>query len=218
MQHLRRAKASNKRLRWSRGSVLAFSTQVRRIKPGRSYRIFKGEKILSTPSFGGEVKPLVPCCRFTACKRTLKCSVEVDIIGKITGQFLTHKSFTFPCLDLSHCVGHGDIWRRKWEWLEQGEHNKPPGCSPSRAYAPGPDYEQEEERPQIKWSHNFMIALINIMWFLQIEHSHWLEARVLKRWFEFYYKFGCRWIMYISLLNVLAEFICQVHSCYTCWM
>ena len=38
------------RLRWSRGSVLAFGTQVRGFKPGRSRRIFKGEKILSTPS------------------------------------------------------------------------------------------------------------------------------------------------------------------------
>jgi len=41
-----------RRLRWSRGSVLAFSTQVRGFKPDR---IFKGEKILSTPSFVGEV-------------------------------------------------------------------------------------------------------------------------------------------------------------------
>jgi hypothetical protein len=29
-------------------------------------------KIRSTPSFGGEVKPSVPCRRFTACKRTLR--------------------------------------------------------------------------------------------------------------------------------------------------
>ena len=29
---------------WSRGSVLAFSTQVRKFKPGRSHRIFKGRK------------------------------------------------------------------------------------------------------------------------------------------------------------------------------
>ena len=49
---------SGERLRWSRGSVLAFSTQVRGFKPGRSRRIFKGQKILSTPSFEGEVKPL----------------------------------------------------------------------------------------------------------------------------------------------------------------
>jgi hypothetical protein len=44
-------------LRWSRGSVLAFNTQVRGFKPGRSHGIFKGEKILSIPSFRGEVKP-----------------------------------------------------------------------------------------------------------------------------------------------------------------
>ena len=34
-----------KRLRWSRRSVLAFGTQVRGFKPGRSRRIFQGEKI-----------------------------------------------------------------------------------------------------------------------------------------------------------------------------
>ena len=60
------------RLRWSRGSVPAFGTQVRGFKPGRSRRIFKGEKLLSTPSFGGEVKPSVPCRRFAACKRSLE--------------------------------------------------------------------------------------------------------------------------------------------------
>jgi hypothetical protein len=39
--------------------VLAFGTQVRGFKPGRSRRIFQGEKILSTPSFGGEVKAIL---------------------------------------------------------------------------------------------------------------------------------------------------------------
>ena len=33
-----------KRLRWSRGSVLAFSTEVRGFKPGRSRRIFRAKK------------------------------------------------------------------------------------------------------------------------------------------------------------------------------
>ena len=61
---------STHRLRWSRGSVLAVGTQVRGFKPGRSSWIFQGEKILSTPSFGREVKPFVSC---TACKRTRKC-------------------------------------------------------------------------------------------------------------------------------------------------
>jgi len=53
---------------WSRGSVVAFGTQVRGFKPGRSRRIFKGEKF----PFGGEVKPSVPCCRFAASKRSLE--------------------------------------------------------------------------------------------------------------------------------------------------
>ena len=48
--------------------VLAFGTQVRRFKPGRSLRIFQGEKILSTPSFEGEVKPSVPCRRLRHVK------------------------------------------------------------------------------------------------------------------------------------------------------
>ena len=48
--------------------MLVFGTQVRGFKPGRSRWIFQGEKILNTPSFGGEVKPSVPR-RFTACKR-----------------------------------------------------------------------------------------------------------------------------------------------------
>jgi hypothetical protein len=37
------------RLRWSRGGVLAFSTQVRGLKLGQSRRIFQG-----TPSFKGK--------------------------------------------------------------------------------------------------------------------------------------------------------------------
>ena len=79
-----------KRLRWSRGSVLAFGTQVRGFKPGRSRRIFQGEKILSTPSFGGEVKPSVPCRRFTACKRSLNATWKSGISGKIHRPFLAH--------------------------------------------------------------------------------------------------------------------------------
>ena len=48
-------------------------------------RIFQVEKILSTPSFGGEVKPSVPCRRFTACKRSLNLLGSRNL-GKITGQ------------------------------------------------------------------------------------------------------------------------------------
>ena len=72
------------RLRWPRGSVLVFSTQVCGFKPGRSRRIFRAKKILSTPSFGVEVKPSVPCRRFGACKRSLNLRGSRNL-GKITG-------------------------------------------------------------------------------------------------------------------------------------
>jgi hypothetical protein len=50
---------------------------------------FSCQKILSTPSIRGEVKPSVPCRRFVACKRSLPYNgVEVAIVGKITGHFL----------------------------------------------------------------------------------------------------------------------------------
>jgi hypothetical protein len=60
-------------------------------------------------------------------------------------------------LDLSRHVGRGDIWRRKWERLEQGEHNKPSGYSTSGAYAPGPDYDEEEE--ELYFSHYLEITV-----------------------------------------------------------
>ena len=71
-----------KRLRWSRGSVLAFGTQVR--------GFFRAKKILSTPSFGGVVKPSVPCGRFAACKRFLNATWKSGISGKIHRPFLAH--------------------------------------------------------------------------------------------------------------------------------
>ena len=58
-------------------------------KPGPCYEVvtfasLQGKrKILSTPSFGGEVKPSVPCRRFAACKRSLNLSGSRNL-GKIT--------------------------------------------------------------------------------------------------------------------------------------
>ena len=45
---------------------------------------FRAKKVVSTPSFGGEVKPSVPCRRFAACKRSLNLSGSRNL-GKITG-------------------------------------------------------------------------------------------------------------------------------------
>ena len=66
----------SQRLRWSRGSVLAFGIQVRGFTPGRNRRIFRAKEFLSTPSFGGEVQPSVSCRNFTACKRSLNVTCK----------------------------------------------------------------------------------------------------------------------------------------------
>jgi len=79
------------------GSVLAFGTQVRGFKSGRSRRIFRVKKILSTPSFGGEVKPSVPCRRFTACKRSLNLRGNRNL-GKITTGHLSRPQFHLSLL------------------------------------------------------------------------------------------------------------------------
>ena len=97
--------------------MLTSSTQVRGFKPGRSRRTFKGEKILSTPSFGGEVKPSVPCRRFAACKRSLN-GVEVVISAKLPDNILAHSSH-FRRWDLSRRGGRGGNW-----WLKVGTSKK----------------------------------------------------------------------------------------------
>ena len=103
--------------RWSRGSVLTFSTQVRRFKPGRSRRIFKCEKILSTPSFGGEVQPSVPCRRFAACKRSLN-----GVKSSFRQNYRTTFSPTVPtsAAVISHIVGDVEApGGEKWEHLKK---------------------------------------------------------------------------------------------------
>jgi hypothetical protein len=63
---------SNKRLWWSRGSVLPFKYPSSRVQTRpKPSGFFRAQKILSAPSFGGEVKPSVPCRRFAARKRSL---------------------------------------------------------------------------------------------------------------------------------------------------
>ena len=52
------------------------------------------EKILSTPSFGGEVKPSVLCRRFVACKRSLNLRVSLNLC-KITTGHLSRPHFHF---------------------------------------------------------------------------------------------------------------------------
>jgi hypothetical protein len=128
-------------LRWSRGSVLAFGTQVRGFKPSRSRWIFKREKILSTPSFGGEVKPSVPCRRFAACKRSLQLRGS-RIVDEIVGIFHTHEEFH---LTLLGGLSHRWTWRHLAEKAGTSESNGNlplrtcPGCSGLAPYQ-SPDW------------------------------------------------------------------------------
>ena len=63
-------------------SILAFGTQVRGFKPGRSSRIFQGEKILSTPSEGRRALSHVVDLRHP------ECYVEVGHFqAKLIGHF-----------------------------------------------------------------------------------------------------------------------------------
>ena len=99
-------------------SVLASGTQVCGFKPSRSCRIFKGEKILSTPSFGGEVKPSVPCCRFAACKRSLNVAWK----STFRQNYRTTFSPTVPtsAAGISHVVADVEApGGEKWERLKK---------------------------------------------------------------------------------------------------
>ena len=58
---------------------------------------FLGRKILSTSSFGEEVKPSVPCRRFTACKRSLNLCGSRNL-GKITTGHLSRPQFHLSLL------------------------------------------------------------------------------------------------------------------------
>jgi len=97
--------------------VLAFVTQVRGFAPGRSRRIFRARNILSTPSFGREVKPSVPCRSFTACKRSLNVTCKSEF-GQNSRTFLAHSS-TFGRWVLSRGDTRGDALWRKLERLTQ---------------------------------------------------------------------------------------------------
>jgi hypothetical protein len=87
-------------------SVLAFGIQVRGFKPGRSRWIFKGEKILIMPSFGGEVKS-VPCHSFAACKRSLELRGSRILGQNLLEHFSPTKSSTFRYVDMKAPSGEG---------------------------------------------------------------------------------------------------------------
>ena len=106
-----------KRLRWSRGSVLAFGAQVRGFTPGRSCWIFMAKKSSARSSFGGEVKPSVPYRSFTACKRSLNVTCKAAFRQNYR-TFLVHSS-TFRRWVLWRGDTRRDAWWRKLEPLNK---------------------------------------------------------------------------------------------------
>ena len=56
---------------------------------------FRAKKILSTPSFGREVKPFVPCRRFTAYKRSLNVTWKSGIFRQNSSAISRPSSSSF---------------------------------------------------------------------------------------------------------------------------
>ena len=107
-----------KRFRWSRGSVLAFGTPSSRIRTRPKPSDFLGrKKILSTPSYGREIKPSVPCRSFTACKIPL--NVTCNSAFRQNSRTFLAQSSTFRRWVLSLGDTSGDAWWRKLERLNQ---------------------------------------------------------------------------------------------------
>ena len=141
--------AGSQWLRWSRGSVLAFGIQVRGFKPGRSSRDFQGEKILITHSFGREVKPFVPCRRFTVRKRSLNVTWKSGIFSQNSAAISRSSSSSF------HYKG---LW---WRHLavqvgktkSQGLYNKPSAAVHQGALAAGtlPQYNTIQYNTMSGW-------------------------------------------------------------------
>ena len=83
--------------------------------PSEAVGFFRAKKILSTPSFGGEVKPSVPCRSCTACRRSLNVTWK-SAFKQNYRTFLAHSS-TFRRWVLLRGDTRGDAWWRKLERL-----------------------------------------------------------------------------------------------------
>jgi hypothetical protein len=95
--------------------------------PVEAVGFFKGGKIRSTPSFGREVKPWVPCRRFAACKRTLNVPWKSAFRQN-------SRSYSPPIVSTSAArvrnasVGVGASGGQSWN-VQSWRNNKPAGCS-----------------------------------------------------------------------------------------
>jgi len=88
---------SQKRLRWPRGERADLWYPSSRVQTRSKPSDFSGEKFLSAPSFGEEVKPSVTCRKFSACKRTQKWR------GSVVATFANSVLSTEKCYALPIC-------------------------------------------------------------------------------------------------------------------
>ena len=65
--------------------------------PTEAVGFFRAKKFFSTHPFGGEVKPSVPCRRFTACKRSLNVKWKSGILRQNSSAISRPCSSTFGC-------------------------------------------------------------------------------------------------------------------------
>ena len=72
--------------------------------PAEDVGFLRAKKILRTPSFGGEVKPSVPCRRFAASKRSLELRGS-RILGQNLSEHFSPTEFHLPLLEVSCVVG-----------------------------------------------------------------------------------------------------------------
>jgi hypothetical protein len=72
--------------------VLALIPEFAGSNPAEAVRIFKDENVPSTSSFGGEVKPSVPCRRFATCKRAVNVTWKSAFRQNYRILFLFHLS------------------------------------------------------------------------------------------------------------------------------
>jgi hypothetical protein len=109
-------------------SMLASGTQVRGFKPS--------EKILSMPSFGGVVKPSVPCRRFVACKRSLHLPWKSHAVGKI-GLAISCPYFIPSLTEVSHIAGRGAPLEMMGETKSGAHRGRSYGLGASGLQGPG---------------------------------------------------------------------------------
>jgi hypothetical protein len=88
------------------------------------------------PSFGGEVKPSVPCHRFAACKRSRHLPWKSHAVGKI-GSAISCPYFLPSLIEVSHVAGRGAPLEMTGETKSSAQRARSYGLGASGLQGPG---------------------------------------------------------------------------------